>query len=541
MRIEQIEGSFQPTPDGKAAAADNGMVATAFPEATQAGIEMLQKGGNAVDAACAAALAVGVCEPSASGIGGQSMVILHHRGQTTTIDGSTRVPSLAHIDRFEKGERFVGYRATTVPSTVAVMGYLNFRYGQLDWPTVLEPAIRIATDGYAITKLQHALQDRELARFLRVPSRSGARYFLKNGTAPYGEGEVFRQPDLARTLQHIAEHGARSFYTGTIAKQIDEDMRAHDGFLRADDLALIPWPIERPPLKRRYRDVSVLTCPPPAAGRTLLLVLLMLSHLPSRFIRGGSKESYHFIAETFRKAFLQRRGRPFDPNTYPQVPDKKMLSQKFAKEQARSIHADIDPGLPLIDPPSDGGDTTHLSVMDNEGNAVGITQSVELVYGSKAAAEGLGFLYNNYMNALETDNPAHPFYLRPNAIPWTSVAPAIIFHRDQPWMVVGSPGSERIFSTVSQFLMHLIDGRASMLDAMLRPRFHCSIGGTISLEADRFDPALVQHLADTGYKIDRREPYAFYLGAIHAVLKCQTQKGFQGVAELRRDGSAGGL
>ncbi len=541
MKIEQIEGSFQPTPDGKAAAADNGMVATAFPEATQAGIEMLQKGGNAVDAACAAALAVGVCEPSASGIGGQSMVILHHRGQTTTIDGSTRVPSLAHIDRFEKGERFVGYRATTVPSTVAVMGYLNFRYGRLDWSTVLEPAIRIATDGYAITKLQHDLQDRELARFLRVPSRSGARYFLKDGTAPYGEGELFRQPDLARTLQHIAEHGARSFYTGTIAKQIDEDMQAHDGFLRADDLALIPWPIERPPLKRRYRDVSVLTCPPPAAGRTLLLVLLMLSHLPSRFIRGGSKESYHFIAETFRKAFLQRRGRPFDPNTYPQVSDKKMLSQKFAKEQARSIHADIDPGLPLIDPPSDGGDTTHLSVMDNEGNAVGITQSVELVYGSKAAAEGLGFLYNNYMNALETDNPAHPFYLRPNAVPWTSVAPAIIFHRDQPWMIVGSPGSERIFSTVSQFLMHLIDGRASMLDAMLRPRFHCSIGGTVSLEADRFDPAFVQYLEDTGYKIDRREPYAFYLGAIHAVLKCQTQKGFQGVAEIRRDGSAGGL
>jgi gamma-glutamyltranspeptidase/glutathione hydrolase len=108
-------------------------------------------------------------------------------------------------------------------------------------------------------------------------------------------------------------------------------------------------------------------------------------------------------------------------------------------------------------------------------------------------------------------------------------------------MTVGSPGSERIFSTVSQFLMHMVDGRASMAEAMLRPRFHCSIGGTISIEADRFDPAIVQHLADTGYKIDRREPYAFYLGAIHAVLKCQTQKGFQCVAEIRRDGTAGGL
>ena len=541
MKIEKIEGSFQPTPDGKAAAADNGMVASAFPEATQAGVEMLQKGGNAIDAACAAALALGVCEPSASGIGGQSMVILHHHGRTITIDGSTRVPSLAHIDRFKKGERFVGHRATTVPSTVAVMGYLNFRYGRLDWETLLEPAIRIAKDGYNITKLQHDLQDRELDTFLKVRGQAGARYFLKDGKTPYGEGELFRQPELARTLEHLAEHGAHAFYTGKIAKQIDEDMRAHDGFLRADDLALIPWPIERPPLKRRYRDVSVLTSPPPAAGRTLLLVLLMLSHLPSKFIRSGSKESYHFIAETFRKAFLQRRGRPFDPNTYPQTPDKKMLSQQFAKEQAKSIHEAIDPGLPLIEPPAEGGDTTHLSVMDNEGNAVGVTQSIELVYGSKAAAEGLGFLYNNYMNALETENPAHPYYLRPNAIPWTSVAPAIVFHRAQPWLTVGSPGSERIFSTVSQFLMHLVDGRASMLEAMLHPRFHCSIGGKISLEAFRFDPAIIQYLEDTGYKIDRREPYAFYLGAIHAVLKCQTQKGFQGVAEIRRDGTAGGL
>lgn len=399
-KFERIEAGFRPTADGKANVAERGMVATAFPAATAAGVAMLEKGGNAVDAACAAAFALSVCEPAASGLGGQSMVILHQQGRTTTIDGSTRVPSLAHISRFEEGERLVGYRATTVPSTVAVMGYLNFRYGRLDWADVLAPAMRLAKDGYTITRLQHDLQARVLDGFLRVPSRSGARYFLKDGELPYGEGERFVQPDLARTLEHLAEHGARSFYTGPIAQRIDEDMREHGGFLRAEDLALIPWPIERPPLRRRYRDVVVYTCPPPAAGRTLLLVLLMLSHLPSRFIRHGSKESYHFIAETFRKAFLQRRGRPFDPNTYPQIPYEKMLSQKFAKAQAQSIQAVIDSSLPLIDPPADGGETTHLSVMDVEGNAIGITQSVELVYGSKAAAAGLGFLYNNYMNAL---------------------------------------------------------------------------------------------------------------------------------------------
>ncbi|MDE0344097.1 MAG: gamma-glutamyltransferase [Deltaproteobacteria bacterium] len=542
MKIETTEGRFKPTPDGKAAAAENGMVTTAFPDATEAGIEMLRQGGNAVDAACAAALAVGVCEPQASGIGGQTMAILHLRGNTITIDGSTRAPSLAHISQFEQGDQSVGYRAATVPSTVAVLGYLNFRYGRLDWPDVMQPAIRIAREGYAITPLQHDLQERSLGKFLAIPSRSGANAFLKGGERPYEAGEVFKQPELAATLEHIAKNGPRSFYRGKIARRIDADMRANDGFLRADDLALMPWPVERPAIRRRYRGLSLVTLPPPAAGQTLLLVMMMLNHLPSRFLHRRSKEFYHFVAETFRKAFLQRQQRPFDPNTYPQeLSERKLLSLGFARELAKSIRDEIDVRLPLIEPPAGPGETTHLSVMDGAGNAVGITQSVELVYGSKAAAEGLGFLYNNYMGAFEVKNPAHPFYLRPNGIPWTSVAPALVFNRNKLWLVTGSPGSERIFSTVSQFLIHLVDGRLSMDEAMRYPRFHCSIGGTISLEDERFDPNVVGYLEEMGYTIDRREPYAFYLGAIHAVMRCLTRDGFQGVAEVRRDGTAGGL
>jgi gamma-glutamyltranspeptidase/glutathione hydrolase len=353
-------------------------------------------------------------------------------------------------------------------------------------------------------------------------------------------GDRFVQPDLARLLEHLADHGPRAFYQGEIAQRIDEDMRANDGFLRADDLALIPWPIERRPLKRCYRDVTIMTLPPPAAGRTLLLVLLMLNHLPPRFLRDGSPESYHFLAETFRKAFLQRKDRPYDPNTYPQVNDKQMINRDFARALAQSIRDTIDPDLPLIEPPLDEGNTTHLSVMDVEGNAIGITQSIELAYGSRAAAEGLGFLYNNYMLALDTEKPSHPYYLRPNAIPWTSVAPAIVFYKNQPWLVVGSPGSERIFSTISQFLVHLVDGGSSTDEAMTSPRLHCSIGGKISIEADRFDSTVINYLEALGYKIHRREPYSFYLGAIHAAMKCQTRRGFQGVAEIRRDGTAGG-
>jgi gamma-glutamyltranspeptidase/glutathione hydrolase len=187
------------------------------------------------------------------------------------------------------------------------------------------------------------------------------------------------------------------------------------------------------------------------------------------------------------------------------------------------------------------GETTHLSVMDREGNAVGITQSVNMVYGSKAAAESLGFLYNNYLLDTEQLDTSHPHFLRPGGFPWSFACPTIVFYEGKPWIVTGSPGSERIFSTVSQFLINIIDGNLPICEAMKRPRLHCSAEGLVSLESDRFDPDLIYYLKQKGYKIDSLEPYSFYLGAIHAVLKRRIGKGFQGVAEIRRDGTAKGV
>ncbi|MEJ2111095.1 MAG: gamma-glutamyltransferase [Acidobacteriota bacterium] len=542
MNIARIEGDFRADEKNRFAAAPNGMVASAFPDATQAGVEMFRKGGNAVDAACATAMALGVCEPQSSGLGGQSTCILHFRGKTIALDGSSRVPSLAHISKFKQGERSKGYRAATIPTTVAVVGYLNFKYGKLEWKDILQPAIRIASEGYRITDLQHRLQARELENFLKIPSKSGAKYFLKNGSEPYQPGELFIQPDLANTLLYLSEHGPRSFYQGMIAKRIDDDMKAHKGFLRADDLAQMPWPIERKVLKRNYRSVSVVTVPPPAAGRTLLLVMLMLRQLPVRFLRQESPQFYHYFSESLRKAFMFRTQRPFDPNTFLQISDKKMLNREFAKEQAQSIRDRIDPSLPLVDPEDKSdGETTHLSAMDSEGNAVGITQSIELSYGARTAAEGLGFLYNNYIRALDVNDPSHPHYLRPNGTPWTSVAPSIVFHKDVPWIVTGSPGSERIYSTIAQFLINVLDKENSMDRAVEKPRLHCSLGGKVSMEADRFDPELISYLEGMGYQIDRKSDFDFYFGAIHSVMKCLTREGFQGAAEVRRDGTAGGI
>jgi gamma-glutamyltranspeptidase/glutathione hydrolase len=450
------------------------------------------------------------------------------------------VPSLAHLDKITNVNIMSGYQAATVPSTPAVLGYLHLRYGRLKWSTILEPAIRIAREGYEISALQHTLQKQHLDAFLSIKSLSGARYFLKNGNNSYNMGDRFVQPDLGRVLEILAEQGPRVFYLGKIAERISEDMSENGGFLRADDLALIPWPIEREPLRANYRDVSVTTMPPPAAGRALILVLLMLNHLPPQFLSQVTPRSCHVLAETFRKALLQRHQRPVAPGHYLQIQDEAMVNPDFARDLVKSICDTIDPSLPLNDIRSYGGDTTHLSVMDDEGNAVGISQSIESLYGSKAAAEGLGFLYNNYIKTLETKDPGNPYFLRPNAVPQSSVAPTIMFYDEKPWLVVGSPGSDRIFSSVAQFLIHLIDGSEPLVQAVTHPRLHCSIGGKISIEAERFDPAINTYLSQLGYEIDSLQPYSFYLGAIYAAMRCQTAKGFQGVAEIRREGLVAG-
>jgi gamma-glutamyltranspeptidase/glutathione hydrolase len=542
MNFKKIESSFRTTRDGKCAESDNGMVSTAFPDATKAGIKILKQGGNAVDAAVASAFALGVCEPQASGLGGQTMMLINIAGQVIAIDGSSRAPSLAHESAIYKFDKSFGYRATTVPSTPAALWYVHDRYGKLDWKKILKPAIKIAEQGYRITKLQHDLQVRELENFLKVESRSGVKYFFKNGE-PYPVGEIFKQPDLAGVLKTLSEKGIEDFYTGQIAKQIDADMRKNGGLLHYDDLSLIPWPIIRKPLKRKFRGFTVYSMPPPGAGRTLLFTLLMINSIPPKTLQNDLNSQSYLLAKIFRRAFLERTDRPFDPEFYSQVEEKDMLSKYYARKCISEILTVVDKTLlpSVVTDDELAGETTHLSVMDKDDNAVCLTQSIERVYGSKAAADGLGFLYNNYLNDFEYKLPSHPFYLRPNAVPWATVAPTFIFNNKKIWLAVGSPGSARIFSSLAQFLIHVIDEQRPISEAVDAPRLHCSLGGRISLEAERFPDDLTEFLKEKGYRIDEREPYAFYMGDLHVVLKKQDGPGFQGVADKRRDGTAGGV
>ena len=251
----------------RVAVSQKGMIATAHYRATEAGAEMLAVGGNAVDAAVAAAFALGVCEPASSGVGGQTMMLVHTVGpkRTFALDGSSRAPNRATPETLSKTDRRRGYKATTVPSTPAVLQYALKTYGKLTLERVLEPAIRLAEEGCEVSLLQYLLTRREL-KHLR--DRSAAPCFLRDGVRPYPAGATFRQPMLAATLRRLATAGVEDFYQGEIAERIHADMESNGGLLHKDDLAQIPQPIERKPVAGRFEGCRVFTFPPPGAGRT---------------------------------------------------------------------------------------------------------------------------------------------------------------------------------------------------------------------------------------------------------------------------------
>ena len=509
----------------KLAVSRSGMIATAHYRASKAGAEILADGGNAVDAAVAAAFALGVCEPAASGLGGQTTMLVHLAGarRTFALDGSSRAPNRTNAADLSKTSRLRGYRATTVPSTPAALTWALRTYGRLPLARVLEPAIQLARKGYRVSALQQALTKRELKKLARG---TAAPLFLRGGEAPYVAGARHRQPVLADTLARLAEVGVKDFYTGEIASQIDADMKLSGGLIQKDDLAQIPWPIERRPLTAGYEGLRVFTFPPPGAGRTLVEMLNVYHQLAPELRDLDSPRGAVALAETIRRAFRDRRDRPFDPHFYAQISEKRMLSTDHARRVARRVIRRV----------TGGGETTHLSAMDGEGNVVGLTQSIERVYGAAVATPTLGFLYNNYMSAFDTDDISHPYYLRPNAAPWASVAPTIVFRGPRPWLVLGSPGSERITPSILQVLLRL--QTHSPLAAVDAPRLFCSLDGLVSLEASRMRDDIPESLEGAGFDIQRRDPYSFYLGCVQLVMRDGDE--LIGVADPRRDGSAAG-
>ena len=517
----------------------DGVAATGRPEASDVAVDVLAAGGNAFDAAIAAAYALGVCEPFASGLGGQTAVIAHdaRTGRTIVLDGSSRAPHRVEPGGLTDEQRMYGYRACTIPSTPATLDYLRRQLGTMPLDRLLDPAIRLAEEGCTVTRLQESIT-RTAHPWLST--RSARRFFLDDDGEVPEAGSVLRQPELASTFRRLAEAGVEDFYRGRIARAIVDDMREHGGLLHEDDLAQIPWPLERRAYTTSFRGRDVHTFGPPGAGRVLISILNVLERVEQRGRDPRTPEGALLLARLGRRTQLDRRRDPYDPDFYPQLGGERMLSPEYADELVAELlaHDPDDVRFEDVAPDAPGrGETTHLSVMDREGNAIALTQSIERFYGSFEAHPELGVVYNNYLSTLHVDDMNSPYYLRPGARPWASVAPTLVFHGDRPVLAMGSPGSERIVSSMVQVMLHL--EREDPLAAVAAPRLHPELDGRVAMERERFSAQVVDHLEARGHTVDDKGPWAFYFGSVQFVQSDGLR--LRAVADCRRDGAARGV
>ncbi|CAM3948459.1 gamma-glutamyltransferase family protein [Alkalicoccus chagannorensis] len=518
-----------------------GMVSTASPAATAAGAEMLAAGGNAVDAAVAAAFCLGVSEPQASGIGGQSMGLIHlpDEDRSFALDGSARAPFELSPQKNPDTPMKLGLRAAAVPSTPAALGYLLEQYGSLPLEDILAPSIRACEEGVPVTPLMHRLIHKEVDQLKKDPLASVRFLHKKKALQP---GDMLFQPELAETFKRMAEAGWRDFYTGEIAEDIVEDMKKRKGLITDIDLGQIPLPVERDVLESSYRGYDVVTYPPPGAGRVLVQLLKTMEQFDPDELQNDTPTGAVLLALAFRFALNYRQRMPMDPDHFSQSMNQVMIDETYAAETAGRIRDIFNAALEdTFVPPPTAGETTHLSVVDENGMAVGITQSIELVFGSKRMAAERGFFYNNYMSAFEYKDRTHPYYLLPGGRPWSSVAPVMLFKKGRLHYLLGSPGSSRISTTLAQVITRLIDQDESLEEAIAAPRFHSSDSGDLQIEQPRFPREVTDALRLASFQLQKRDAYSFYLGCVQGVEAPGRWFGrFTGAADPRRDGTASG-
>lgn len=511
------------TPAGRAAP---GVVSAASPEAAAAGREILERGGNAIDAAVAVAFSLAVTEPAMSGLGAGIQILLQgpHR-DPLVINGTSRAPAVmpAGITAAD----LTGHRATTVPSTVRTLDYAWRRHGsgRLAWADLLAPAIRSAEEGFVIGAFRHKVLTRTAASLRTHPS--GAALTLNpDGSVP-AVGTVWKQPVLARTLRRLATHGADDFYRGEIARDIAADMAANDGWITADDLARLPEPREQPALRGTYRGWDVATLAPPASGWVVLQILNVLERSPSGELAPGAPTRDARLVEALAIGHTSNQRSPVHDMADPVAESAGRISKETAAELLAAARA------------RNPGETTHFSLVDGDGLAVAVTTSINNYYGAQVASPSLGFLYNDYMHEFVLDDPNHPFALRGSALPFSSMSAMILSRGGVPRMAVGSPGSARIISAVSQVVQLWADGQADIAAAVAAPRWHLIPPNRLYSEADT--PGWRERFAPHGWTFpsvptdlvtDGRNAY---YGGVHAI--AWERDRWTGAADPRRDGA----
>jgi gamma-glutamyltranspeptidase/glutathione hydrolase len=474
--------------------APRGMVASTERMASQIGVEVMKRGGNAVDAAVAVAFALAVVYPSAGNLGGGGfMLIRRSDGTATAIDYREMAPAAATREMYVgpdgqlikgEGSSLLGYRASGVPGTVAGMEFALKKYGsgKLTWAELIEPARKLAADGFAVTyRMEKRLQDNEKTL---SPFEDSRRIFLRDGKL-YREGEILRQPELAATLARLQKKGPREFYEGETARLIAEDMERHHGLITRGDLRSYT-PKERTPLRGSYRGFGIISMPPPSAGGAVLLEMLnILEGFELKKLQPFSSEYYHLLVEAMRRAYADRAEYLGDADFGP-VPVEGMIDKAYAERQRSTINperasasSEIGAGKPAG---YESKQTTHFTIVDASGNAVSNTYTLNDSFGSGVVAKGIGVLLNNEMDDF-TSKPGEPNLfgaiqsernaIAPRKRPLSSMTPTFVLRPDGSlYFAIGTPGGTTITNTALQIISNVIDHGMNLQEAIDSPRIH---------------------------------------------------------------------
>lgn len=519
-----IESAAQPA-RGNPASATNGMVVSAQVDASEAGVEVLRKGGNAIDAAVATGFALAVTYPAAGNLGGGGfMVIRFEDGRTTTFDFRETAPAMAHRDMYLDDEgRPVdelsrrGHLASGTPGSVAGLLQAHEQYGRLPLEAVINPAIRLASDGFILGERQAAQFNQYRRRFLEYDAT--ARYFTKDDEGGmYAAGERFVQHDLPETLRRIRKDGRSGFYEGETAKLIVEEMQRGGGIISLDDLREYRA-VERDALTFTYRDHRVISMAPPSSGGVALAQLLKsIEPIDARSLGYGSSRLVHMMAEAMRSTYADRAEWLGDPD-FVEVPVDALIDEAYIRARMREVNperarrsADVGHGVPLRAEPEE---TTHYSVVDRWGNAVSVTTTLNGSYGSYVAVDGAGFLLNNEMDDFSVKPGAPNMFglignaanaIEPGKRMLSSMTPTIV---DQPdgrlFMVLGTPGGSTIITTVFQVIMNVIDHGMDIQQAVAAPRFHHQwLPEELRYERFALHPDAVDRLRSMGWPLVER-------------------------------------
>lgn len=471
-----------------------GMVVTSHYLATDSALEVLQSGGNAIDAAVTAAFALAVTQPRSGNIGGGGFMLISSeiKNDVVSIDYREKAPSTASADMFLDSNNILdtnrvrySHQAAGVPGTVAGLSLALEKYGTISLQQAMAPAIKLAEEGFLVTPRFSSGLKQKKAHLQRWPSTK--KTFYKEDGSFYEPGDLFQQKELATTLRRIARNGPEEFYTGETARMLVKQMAQNNGLISMEDMANYK-PVIRYPVRGTYRGYDIYSMGPPSSGGTHLIQMLnILEHFPISDYGHNSALAIHAMAETMKRTYADRAHYLGDPD-FIKVPTLALTSKPYGQKLAKEIDLtratpskSIRHGNPLPHLPVESNETTHFSVVDSFGNSVSNTYTINFSYGSGIVVKGAGFLLNNEMDDFSTKPGTPNAYgllggeankIEANKRMLSSMSPTIVKRDDKNFLVIGTPGGSRIITTTLQVIMNVVDHGLNIQSAVSAPRIH---------------------------------------------------------------------